>query len=77
MNVFLTVQDGKIQVWDGIEHLEIESESVETIVNWLKRNNVTTWMNSSTMDFSDENDWPTPSARNDIHEYLEKEENLC
>jgi hypothetical protein len=75
MTPYLEVRGGNIEISDlndPLIKLLAKCGTAEEAAEWLYTNRHMTWMNSSSMDFSDEYGWPTDNARGDVIEALER-----
>jgi hypothetical protein len=64
---YLKINAGKIEITTGwADTPDFATDSAYEAARWLYDADITDWSNSSSMDFSDEDGWPTKNAGDEV-----------
>lgn len=65
ISTYLTLKNRQIEIHEGPTVVMI-SDNVDAVALYLWNRGIDTWLQSSSMDFSAEEGWPTESAGDDV-----------
>lgn len=69
--LYLAVRRGKIEVDAGGDRVSFSPKELRALAKAMLYASLTGWLTSSSMDFSDEDGWPSEVASNDLHDEME------